>query len=66
MTEDNKDKGKGGTGRNLAIFGCLVTGVLACSGGVAGMLNSQISGAGVCFIAAAFAFGGAAYVSFSD
>ena len=66
MAENEKDKGKGGTSPALAIFGCLVTGLLACSGGVVGLINNQISGAGVCFTAAAVAFGVVAYVTFSD
>jgi hypothetical protein len=66
MTEDKKDKTKAGTGPDLAIFGCLATGVLACVGGLTGISNNQISGAGVCFLAAALAFGIVVYVSFSD
>jgi hypothetical protein len=66
MTEDNKEKGKGGAAPDVAIFGCLATGVLACVGGLIGMSTRQIAGAGLCFMAAAIAFGVVAYVSFSD
>ncbi len=66
MTEDKKDKGKEGAGPGLAIIGLLATGVLACIGGLTGVVNHQIAGAGLCFMAAAFAFGVVAYVSFSD
>ena len=66
MTEDKNDKNKGGSGPDLAIFGCLATGVLACVGGLTGIVNHQIAGAGVCFLAAGLAFGIVAFISFSD
>jgi hypothetical protein len=66
MTEDKKDKTKGGAGPDVAVFGCLATGVLACIGGLAGIVSGQISGAALCFMAAALAFGVVVYVSFSD
>ena len=66
MTEDKNDKGKGGSAPGLAIFGCLATGIIACICGVMGVDKGQIAGAGVCFLAAAFAFGVVVYVSFSD
>jgi hypothetical protein len=65
MSEDYKDKDKAGTGPGLAVVGCLATGVLACIGGLTGIVNQQLPGAALCFIAAAFAFGIVAYVSFS-
>jgi hypothetical protein len=66
ITEEKKDRTKGGTGPDLAIFGCLATGVLACVGGLTGIARNQIPGAGVCFLATALAFGIVVYVSFSD
>jgi hypothetical protein len=66
MNEDKKDKSKVGAGPGLAIIGCLATGVLACAGGLTGIAYHQLSGAGVCFMAAAVAFGIVAYVSFSE
>ena len=66
MTEDNKEKSKGGAAPDTAVFGCLATGVLACVGGLAGIVTQQIAGAGLCFLAAALAFGIVAYVSLSD
>jgi hypothetical protein len=66
MTEDNKEKGRGGAAADVAVFGCLATGVLACIGGLVGMSTQQIAGAGLCLIAAALAFGVVAYVSLSD
>ena len=66
MTENKNDKSKAGLGPDLAILGCLATGVLACVGGLTGVGNNQLAGAGVCFLAAAFAFGIVVYVSFSD
>ena len=67
MTENKPNANKGGgAGPGLAVFGCLATGVLACIGGMIGILNREIAGAGICFIGAAIAFGIVAYVSFSD
>lgn len=65
MTEDKKDKAKEGTALGLAIFGCLATGFLACIGGLTGIVTNQVSGAAMCFMAAALAFGVVVYVSFS-
>ncbi len=66
MAEDNKEKRKAGTAPDVAVFGCLATGVAACVGGISGIWIQQIAGAGVCFIGAALAFGIIAYVSLSD
>ncbi len=66
MADDNKEKAKGGAAPDVAVFGCLATGVLACIGGLVGLATQQIAGAGLCLIAAALAFGIVAYVSFSD
>jgi hypothetical protein len=66
MTEERKDdKAKAGIAPGLAIFGCLATGVLACIVGLTGIDNQQLAGAGLCFLAAALAFGIVAYISFS-
>ena len=66
MTEDNEEKGRGGTAADVAVFGCLATGVLGCIGGLVGMSAQQIAGGGLCLVAAALAFGVVAYVSLSD
>lgn len=66
MNENKNDKGTAGFGPGLAIFGCLATGVIACICGLMGVDKGQIAGAGVCFLAAAFAFGIVVYASFSD
>ncbi len=65
MLGDKKDKDEEGTAPGLAIIGCLVTGVLACIGGLTGIVTEQLSGAAFCFVAAALAFGIVVYVSFS-
>jgi hypothetical protein len=50
----------------LALLGCQFTGVLGLVGGVMGLIKDNPSGAGVCLIAAALAFGVVTYVSFAD
>jgi hypothetical protein len=60
------NKGKGDLAPSLAIMGCLVTGLLACIGGLSGVVRDDLGGAGFCFLAAAVAFGIVVYVSFSD
>lgn len=65
MADNNKEKSKSGA-PDVAVFGCLATGVFACIGGLAGIATRQIGGAGVCLLAAALAFGIVAYISFSD
>ncbi len=66
MTEENKQKTKGRGATDVAIFGCLTTGVLGCVGGLTGIATHEIAGGGLCLLAAAAAFGVIAYISFSD
>jgi hypothetical protein len=66
VTEDKKGRGSGSAIPGLAIFGCLVTGVLSWIAGLIGLGYIQIVGSGICFFVAAFAFGIVAYVSFHD
>ena len=64
--DKTSDKGKGDLAPSLAIMGCLVTGLLACVGGLVGVARDQVGGGAFCFLAAAIAFGIVVYVSFSD
>ena len=65
MPEEIKEKSKRGTAPDIAVLGCLATGALACVGGLVGIATQQVAGGGVCFLAAALAFGVIAYVSLS-
>lgn len=66
MTEPKKTNKKEGITPGLAILGCQSTGFIALIGGIMGLIRANPTGAGVCLIAAALAFGIVAYISFSD
>jgi hypothetical protein len=66
MIESEKSKRNGVVTPGLAVIGCQATGFLAIIGGIMGLIKESPTGAGVCLIAAALAFGIVAYVSFSD
>ena len=65
-TPENKTKHKGFAIPGIAVVGCLASGVLACIGGILGLVQFHIGGAGICFVAAALAFGVIVYASFSN
>ena len=66
MNGEKNEKSQGGAIAGLAAFGCLVTGILGCVGGILALGKDQFAGAGVCFLAAAVAFGIVTYISLSD
>lgn len=62
MPEQDDNSRKVGAAVGFAITGGLLTGALACVGGLVSLVIGQGVGAGMCFLAAALAFGVIAYV----
>jgi hypothetical protein len=66
MAEESRKTSEPTKATDLAIFGCLVAGILAFCASVAGLVEDQLMSCGVCCIAAALAFGIVVFVSFRD
>jgi hypothetical protein len=64
MEDDKNMKAVGAMVPGMAIFGCLLTGIGGLIGAAVAFDRDQSVGAGICLLAAAFAFGTVVFVSF--
>lgn len=65
MTETKDSKDTNSPAPGLAVFGSMATGLVSIVGGLVALADGDFVGAGICFFAAATAFGVVTYVSFS-